>query len=400
MAEVTGLRNNALPYPVYAAPWAVVFGIRDSAGDLVTGAAGLDSEVSLNGDTFADCTNEATEIGSTGMYYLLLTAAECTADVVAGQVKTSTVGAKTTPFALYPRKLPQLRANTAAGGAVGYITLDAAASALDDRYNGMICIATIDSNVEARVISDYDGTTKQASVVPNWNVAPDSDDTFIMRLPDGIQRPAVDVIAISGDTTAADNLEAGFDGAGYAGGTIKQDVNVVQVGGSATAATGVQTLGNQYNTFEYVSADVIKIAGDTTAATNLYGRLTALGSGQVQLLSALTSASTLSIYQGDSYYGTKTQTLTWVVPLAMADLTGATVLFKLALAAGTFSRTGTVTNAGVDGSQIVSIALSAADTAAWAAQTGIKFELQATWAATSEERTLVVGTATITAQIA
>ena len=77
MAEATGLRNNALPYPIYGAPWGVVFPILDNDGDLVTGAAGLDSEISKNGDTFADCTNEATEIAtSSGVYYLLLTSAD------------------------------------------------------------------------------------------------------------------------------------------------------------------------------------------------------------------------------------------------------------------------------------------------------------------------------------
>ena len=40
-------------------------------GDLVTGAASLDSEISKDGGTFADVTAEATEIATnSGMYYL------------------------------------------------------------------------------------------------------------------------------------------------------------------------------------------------------------------------------------------------------------------------------------------------------------------------------------------
>jgi len=188
MAEATGLRNNALPYPVYGVPFGIEFPILDADGDLVTGATGLDSERSLNGDTFADCTNEATEIAtSSGMYYLLLTAAEMTADVVAVIVKTSSSGAKTTVLTLYPRKLVSLRSGTAQGGAAGYITLDASAGAKDDIWNGCLVVATIDSNVEARVISDYTGSSQQAAVVPSWNVTPDSDDTFIIYLPEGRQ---------------------------------------------------------------------------------------------------------------------------------------------------------------------------------------------------------------------
>ena len=45
----------------------IVFPLLDADGDLVTGAASLDSEYSLDGGSFSDCTNEATEIGSTGI---------------------------------------------------------------------------------------------------------------------------------------------------------------------------------------------------------------------------------------------------------------------------------------------------------------------------------------------
>ena len=63
-------------YPaVRGAAFTAVFPILDADGDLVTGAAGLDSEVSKDLGTFADCTNEATELAtSSGMYYLTLTA--------------------------------------------------------------------------------------------------------------------------------------------------------------------------------------------------------------------------------------------------------------------------------------------------------------------------------------
>ena len=78
----------------------IVFPIVDADGDLVTGAATLDSELDAFADGaapdgFADCTNEATEIGSTGIYYLLLTQTEMNNDYIAVQVKTGTAGAKT-----------------------------------------------------------------------------------------------------------------------------------------------------------------------------------------------------------------------------------------------------------------------------------------------------------------
>src|SRR3990167_2983019 len=209
MAEATGLRNNALPYPIYGAPFGIAFPYLDADGDLVSAATTPDTEVSLNGDTFADCTNEATEIATnSGMWYLLLTTAEMTADVVAIISKSATSGMKTTPIVLYPRKLVTIRSGTSAGGAAGYITLDASASAVDDYYNGMVCIATIDTNVEVRVISDYTGSSKQAAVTPNWNVVPDADDTFIIKLPEGVQINQANATHVNSTAQTAGDLAA------------------------------------------------------------------------------------------------------------------------------------------------------------------------------------------------
>lgn len=65
-------------------------------GGLVSGATGLDSEYcywdAMTGgapSAWADCTNEAVEIGSSGQYYLILTAAEETHDLVWVQIKSN-----------------------------------------------------------------------------------------------------------------------------------------------------------------------------------------------------------------------------------------------------------------------------------------------------------------------
>jgi len=79
----------------------IVFPILDADGDPVTGAAALDSEYSLDGGAFNDCTSEATEIGTSGIYYLNLAQGETNGDVVCIQVKTSTADAKTTVLVFY-----------------------------------------------------------------------------------------------------------------------------------------------------------------------------------------------------------------------------------------------------------------------------------------------------------
>ena len=107
--------GDARPFPLKNTAYRVTFPILDADGDLVTGATGLDSEVSKNGGTFADCTNEATEIATaSGMYYLDLTSTEMNADTVAIIVKTSSSGAKTTPIVLYPAEATDIPVNVTA----------------------------------------------------------------------------------------------------------------------------------------------------------------------------------------------------------------------------------------------------------------------------------------------
>jgi len=113
--------TDARPVPIKNTAYRVVFPIFDADGDLVTGATGLDSEVSKDQGAFADCTNEATEIAtSSGMYYLDLTSTEMNADCVAVIVKTATSGAKTTPLVMYPQETGDIKVDTQSyGGTAG-----------------------------------------------------------------------------------------------------------------------------------------------------------------------------------------------------------------------------------------------------------------------------------------
>ena len=60
-------------------------------------------------------------------------------------------------------------------------------------------------------------------------------DTSSMRL-----TTDADVVKISGDSTAADNLEAAHDGTGYAGGTVKQEVDINKISGDSVAADNLE----------------------------------------------------------------------------------------------------------------------------------------------------------------
>lgn len=69
---------DSTPWPLLlSTPHRLWFEIRNTTGGLVTGWTGADSEISKDGGAFADCTNEAVEIGTSGVGYIDLTQAEC-----------------------------------------------------------------------------------------------------------------------------------------------------------------------------------------------------------------------------------------------------------------------------------------------------------------------------------
>jgi hypothetical protein len=77
----------------------VVFPIIDAGGDPVSGALDLSSKIGAFADdaapeSLAACTNQAAEIGSTGLYALALTTGEMNADYLVVRTTSSTPGAK------------------------------------------------------------------------------------------------------------------------------------------------------------------------------------------------------------------------------------------------------------------------------------------------------------------
>lgn len=298
MAEATEFRNNALPYPVYGLPWTVVFPALDNDGDPVTAIASPDSEISKNGDDFADCADEVTEIATgSGVYFLTLTGAEMTADIVAVQVRSASC--KTMVLTFYPRKLVALRSNTAQGGAAGYITLDASAGAQDDRWNGCVVVATIDTtNIEVRTITDYTGSNQQAAVVPDWNITPDSDDTFVIYLPEGRQLPDVNVFTIAQATAAVPGASGGILISGSNAGTTT--LGALTVTGNTTL-TGAVAFGSTLNVNSAVTLNSLTV----TNATTLSG---AVSLGSTLGIAALTTMHSLTVTNNVIITGTTTHT--------------------------------------------------------------------------------------------
>lgn len=171
--------TDARPVPRKNAAYRVYFPIFDADGDLVTGALNLDSEVSVDGATFVDCTNEATEIAtSSGLYYLDLTAGEMNGDGVVVQVKTSSTGAKTTVLIFYPEEVGDVRIDTGAvaDGIMTRASSNWEASAPVKSLGTAVMKAThrIRDNAGTLEVFRSDGTTVHASqsITTNTDNAP------------------------------------------------------------------------------------------------------------------------------------------------------------------------------------------------------------------------------------
>ena len=84
-------------------------------------------------------------------------------------------------------------------------------------------------------------------------------------------RVFADTTAISGDTTAADNLELAYDGTGYAGGTTKPQVDVVAIGGVVQSATDLKDFADTgYDPSTHKVAGVV-LTDTTTTNTDMRG---------------------------------------------------------------------------------------------------------------------------------
>jgi hypothetical protein len=93
--EYYALKNTAftLSYPAYDGEWSSTY---------VTAPAALDSEVSKDKGNFADCSDEWTEIQTTGIGAITLTAGEMNCDLVIVKTTSSTVGVNFPLIVIHP----------------------------------------------------------------------------------------------------------------------------------------------------------------------------------------------------------------------------------------------------------------------------------------------------------
>ena len=117
-------------------------------------------------------------------------------------------------------------------GAVGSVTAGVTLA------NGAITDASLGGNME--IVFETDFATNYNTTRNAW--ATNVQDTV------GTGNLTADVIAISGDTGAADNLELMYDGTGYAGGTTKLDVNIASTDDIDLSATQKASVNTEVDT--------------------------------------------------------------------------------------------------------------------------------------------------------
>jgi len=143
--------------------------------------------------------------------------------------------------------LQSLRSNTAQAGAASTITLDTGASSVDDFYNGGSILTTGGTGAgQFRIIVDYVGSTRVATVDAAWATNPDSTTTFAIFPASESAADIADAIwdeALAGHATAGTAGKALSDaGGGASAATIADAVWDEVLSGHTTAGTGGKVL--------------------------------------------------------------------------------------------------------------------------------------------------------------
>lgn len=323
--------TDAHPVPQKNVAYRVTFPMYDADGDLVTGASSPDSEVSKDGGTFTDCTNEATEIAtSSGMYFLDLTSTEMNADTVAVIVKSGTAGMKTTVIVLYPQETgdikvdvqsyggsagtfasgrPEVNASHIAGSAVstssaqiGVNVIQAAGTAWNSGAIGAATLAT-DTITAAKIAADaigaseladgaIDAATFAAGAITAAAIAADA-------ITDAKVAADVTIASVTGSVGSVTGAVGSVTGAvGSVTGNVGGSVASVASGGisraSLAADTGLQSI--RSNTAAAGAAGTVTLDAAASAVDSFYNGLIVLltggtGVGQARLLRAYVGAT-------------------------------------------------------------------------------------------------------------
>jgi hypothetical protein len=181
--------------------------------------------------------------------------------------------------------LQSIRSGTAQAGGASNITLDASASAVNDFYLGTSVLTTGGTGAgQFRIITDYVGATKVATVDLAWITTPDSTTTFAL-FPS--TAGAAEIAATVWDLTTTGHATAGTFGE-----QLKTDVDAILV---AVAASAIRTA------VGLASANLDTQLGDLPTNAEL---ATSQGTSDDATLAAIAALNNLSSAQVQTAAGT------------------------------------------------------------------------------------------------
>ena len=193
-----------------------------------------------------------------------------------------------------------LRKQTATASSASTLTLDSGASATDSYYNDAILIILSGTGIaQSRLITGYVGSTKVATVSPNWTTTPGATVDFAVvanaradlshitgtAVATGTAQLGVNLVNIAGAAVSTSTAQLGVNAVNWAGGAIPAPsitgtpkVDLVDIGGVAISATTAQLGVNVVNWNNTVVAtpntagvplmDLVRINGGLTSGNN------------------------------------------------------------------------------------------------------------------------------------
>lgn len=229
------------------------------------------------------------------------------------------------------------RRNTAQAGAAGTITLDASASAVDDFYNNQILAILSGTGAgQARIISDYVGSTKVATVNGNWATNPSSDSVFALYAFGAIAGssvPTVVEIRQEIDTNSTQLAKLGTP----AGASISADILVLDnfvddlesrlgtpsnLGGGATVAFNLSDIEAQTDDIGAAGAGLTALASQ--ASVNIVDDF--LDTEVAAILAAVdTEVAAIKVKTDSLTFTTANQVDSQVLAIASAAITAASI---------------------------------------------------------------------------
>lgn len=219
----------------------------------------------------------AAELAADAVSEIAAAVAAPTAAAIADAVWDEGQGGHTST-ATFGQILQPLGAATATAGSASTITLAVGSSAVDDWYNGLIIFITSGTgSLQARRITDYVGSTRVATVQPNWNTNPASGSVYTI-MPSG-----ADLLATDAVQSIWDRATSALTTSGSIGKLLVDNINVALSTIAGYIDTEVAAIKSKTDNLPASPAATSDIPSAATNAAAVWDRLT----------SALTTANSI-----------------------------------------------------------------------------------------------------------